>query len=283
MGNKKLNMMVVGLLITGGLVGTPGQVLATDIAHLKGSVEIIDQSNYIPPHEIKGFNFANGKRFRVDDTTEPVYRSIVRIGQASGFVIGKDKILTNAHVSKNVQIGENVIPGLNEEESPFGEFKVSKIDIPEEYSDSALGGNTLRFDYSVVTVLPNSQGEHIGDVVEPLVLKPTIISDLSSLGPIRNLGYPNDKGSKQLWVGPGELVRYDGGFGDEDLNNILPNIGQHFLQYDCDQAPGNSGGPVINNKNEVVGIVSLGYDEYPSFGNGSIMLEQSVIDWAQSR
>lgn len=274
---KKRTIGVAGLLILVGLFICTDEVFAIGV-YSKQANSIIEKNS-----GSKGV--VNGQRFRVLDTTAPVYRSIVRIptnDYASGFVIGRDKILTSAHVSQNTPIGATIVPGLNENEHPFGEFQVTNIDIPDGWWNNWRGGGA-RYDYSVVTVAPNAQGEYIGDIVEPLSLKTTTISDLISIGNIRLLGYPRDKGSEQLWDSPGKLLRYDGFFGDDAFNEQLSDLGNHFLEFDADSSWGNSGGPVLNSRNEVIGVVNLDSDNGPGFGNGAVLLEPIVVDWIESK
>ena len=109
---------------------------------------------------------------------------------------------------------------------------------PPQYSFSVLGAPIVcEFaDLAAVPVNSNSDCPHfyMADAVEVLT-------------PVVTIGYPNVSGSIErnaLWH-KGEIN-----------GEVKTTDGQEFLVISCSVSPGNSGGPVINELGELVGVVS---------------------------
>lgn len=283
MKTKKLIKLMT--ITTLSVLGVSTNISAS-YASIKGNRPCVTQnSNAINP-----LNTINNQRFQVTDTTQPIYQSIVNIPvdgdgvpEATGFVVGKDKVLTCAHVSADTSVGVKIAPGLNGEKKPFGDFAIERIDIPDGYY--ILGGAQPSYDYSVLTVSPNENGEHIGDIVEQFELRTITVDDLVTGAPIRLIGYPGDK-RFQMWESPGQLTRSDGYYGNGILSELL---GQHFLEFDADVVWGNSGGPVLDEDDKVIGFTSLdsdngeGFGNGEEFGNGAVMLGARAMEWINSK
>jgi V8-like Glu-specific endopeptidase len=237
----------------------------------------------------------NNQRSQVVDTKVSPYNSIVQVpcplnvGNAlfaTGTVVGKNKILTSAHISRKSVLGDFITPGLNDGVAPFGKFEISKIEIPDDYSNDN-SPYQLAYDYSIITVLPNEHGENISDVVPVINIQETNISNLHIGSPIKLIGYPVDKGSNQMWECPGELLRDDGQFYTLTLT-FLPKDGDHFLAHSADSVFGNSGGPVINSNGNLIGVANLLSDNELAFnetgwGNGAVMMDKRAVEWISAR
>lgn len=283
---KKRTVYLLSLTILGGAV-VLGDTISTHASYASTRTAISPVFESSSAKSLKGI--VNNKRFQVKDTTQSIYQSIVNIpiipnasslaDRATGFVVGRDKILTCAHVSENTNSTLKVVPALNGEKEPYGEFKIDKVDIPKGYYS---GGDLadLAYDYSVVTVSTNSKGEHIGDVVGCLNLRAITIPELVTGTPMRLIGYPGDKGGEQMWDSPGKLMRDDGYYGDDFFNKLL---GPHFLEFDADMIPGNSGSPVLDSNNNVIGFTNLDSDNGKDFGNGATMLDPQAMEWINSK
>ncbi|HBR1714180.1 TPA: trypsin-like peptidase domain-containing protein [Klebsiella pneumoniae] len=230
----------------------------------------------------------NGQRYPVPDATIAPFNSIVQIpvnngsvAAATGIVIGRNTILTSAHVADDMSIGEMVTPGMNET-SPYGAFRVVSLQIPDEWATTKA--NT--YDYALVIVAPNEEGKHIGDVVPQLSIKKITIDDLQVGSSVLVIGYPGDKGSQQMWASPGVLLREDGNY--YCLNSLL-GWEPRLLAFDCDAEHGNSGGPVLTDNNEIIGVVDLMSSNVAAFcngesgGNGAPMMDEIAVNWIQSR
>ncbi|HAR5569660.1 TPA: trypsin-like serine protease [Staphylococcus aureus] len=71
---------------------------------------------------------------KITNTSISPYKGILRVGAGTGFVVGKNTILTNRHVAKDVQVGSTVLAHPNGENDTGGYYKVKKV-IP--YAGSA--------------------------------------------------------------------------------------------------------------------------------------------------
>lgn len=64
---------------------------------------------------------------KVKDTNIFPYTGVVAFNSATGFVIGKNTILTNKHVSKNYKVGDRITAHPNSDKSNGGIYSIKKI------------------------------------------------------------------------------------------------------------------------------------------------------------
>ncbi|HBC4264728.1 TPA: trypsin-like serine protease [Staphylococcus aureus] len=64
---------------------------------------------------------------KITNTSISPYKGILRVGAGTGFVVGKNTILTNRHVAKDVQVGSTVLAHPNGENDTGGYYKVKKL------------------------------------------------------------------------------------------------------------------------------------------------------------
>nr|WP_242700749.1 carbohydrate-binding protein [Enterococcus sp. DIV0212c] len=185
-------------------------------------------------------------RVRVMDTTKAPYSSIIYLlkadgGFGSGTVIGKNKVLTAAHVVTSLKTSADiskarVSPARNDYYYPFGSFSIESIDMHTGWTVE----NNRDYDIAVVTLKPNSSGKNIGDVVPIIPVKnvPNIPTGTKGLLP----GYSQDKHG-QLWEAKGSV------------------ISQTTLRvyYDMDSIGGTSGAPVYNENNQLMAVHTSEY------------------------
>lgn len=119
---------------------------------------------------------------------------------------------------------------------------------------------------------PNEDGKYIGDVVQPAkITNPKEITDdwidNNKDKKFFIAGYPGDRDLNNMWHAEGNLF----GFVGKDPYDFIGNI---------PGAPGNSGSPVFNEKNEVVGILYSGWDA----GNNmfGLMFKDKLYDFVIS-
>lgn len=125
--------------------------------------------------------------------------------------------------------GSGVVVGEND--YPNGKFVGQEI-IP-------YPGNS---DLAILRVSPNEHNQHIGQVVKPATISSNTDTRINEN--ITVTGYPGDKPLATMWESVGKVVY----------------IGGEELRYDLSTVGGNSGSPVFNGKNQVIGIHYGGVD-----------------------
>ncbi len=97
-------------------------------------------------------------------------------------------------------------------------------------------------DLAILRVSPNEHNQHIGQVVKPATISSNTDTRINEN--ITVTGYPGDKPLATMWESVGKVVY----------------IGGEELRYDLSTVGGNSGSPVFNGKNQVIGIHYGGVD-----------------------
>lgn len=143
------------------------------------------------------------------------------LGVGSGFLIDDTTIVTNRHVVEGAQV-------LEVETSDGRSLEV------------AVANQGLLADLAVVRL-----SESMTDVME----EDAVHAVLAPVNPepgedIRAIGYP----------GGGEITVTEGVVEDYKADPLLGNLSK-VIRSDVEIHPGNSGGPVVNDRNEVVGVV----------------------------
>jgi V8-like Glu-specific endopeptidase len=197
----------------------------------------------------------NDNRTRVMNTTvEPfssiTYNEITFKGGSSlstGTVIGKNLVLTAGHVAARFEREEAkgyVMPGKNGSQHPFGRFPILKsFKLPH-------------LDIGVLVVAENEKGQNIGDVVPRRKLSQTGAFGESITLP----GYGADKNGEQ-WIDSGTILTAD----------------NTYLYYTADTMPGNSGSPVFNQRNEIIGVHVYGYKD----SNAAVRIAGMAYDFVK--
>lgn len=222
----------------------------------QGMTEANEVTKKLPKIESRAI-IGNDDRQLVTNTNETPYQSIVFIedGQgyiASGFYIGDGLVLTNGHVANKAYDAKQpekmrIYPGrgLNgsSKNNPFGAFKVKAIHIPSDYLDNSY---QVEHDYAVLELDKNDLGQEIDTMVVP--------SKLSYQGgqvgqEVMLAGYPGDK-KETMWKSLGTIVKSK----------------EKVLTYSNDTAGGSSGSPILNTKNDVIGMHAAGEDAYSNTG-----------------
>ncbi|HDG5373913.1 serine protease [Staphylococcus aureus] len=164
---------------------------------------------------------------QVQNTSISPYKGIVRIGSATGFVVGKNTILTNKHVLPGVQVGSTIIAHSNGENDTGGFYKVKKIVRYAGQEDIAI----LHVEDKAVHPKNRNFKDYTG------ILK--IASEAKENERISIVGYPEPYINKfQMYESTGKVLSVKG--------NMI--ISDAFVE------PGNSGSAVFNSKYEVVGV-----------------------------
>lgn len=191
-------------------------------------------------------------RTQIENTTTGHYQSVgyINMGQniATGVVVDKNTVLTNKHVANLSDGNMTFAPSAQSEGSyPNGEFTEKEVQAYPGQEDLVL-----------VHFNTNDKGQSVGDVVQPATLQ-----DSSSVGegdPITVTGYPGDKSLATMW---------------ESKGAILSNNGTQ-LTYSASTFGGNSGSPIFNANNEVVGLHYGGVEGQSNYG---VALTGDVLDF----
>ncbi|MRI72994.1 trypsin-like serine protease [Enterococcus mundtii] len=176
----------------------------------------------------------NNDRTQIIDASVEPYQSVCFIyvnnaTQGSGVVVGKNAILTNRHVANAANNGDPANIKVNAARVSNTEYKGTFYGEEIKYSPDGQ-------DLAIVYLKPNTEGQNIGDVVTPAKY---INNPTTTVGtPIRVIGYPGDKPWATMWESKGVSTT-------ETTNRIY---------YNASTFGGNSGSPVFNNQNEVIGI-----------------------------
>lgn len=176
---------------------------------------------------------------KVQDTTQSPYQSVGSIfvkGKtlATASVVGKNKIITNYHIARQAENDPSKIifrPGQTKDDqgnvkNPFGEFEAKSIE------EAPFGQGT---DLAIVTLKPNKEGKEVGDVVKPLTFGN---GDAVGQNQVLHLvGFPYNTVQHTMYK-----------------QRIEVHSTQGALKYFGYTEVGNSGSPIFDDNNEIIGI-----------------------------
>ncbi len=191
-------------------------------------------------------------RHQIENTQSGHYQSIGYIEKgetiATGVVVGKNTVLTNKHVVNNGNGKLSFAPAAENENSfPYGTFTEKEV--------VAYPGDA---DLVLVHFNKNGEGQSVGDVVTPATIGET--STVSSNEPITVTGYPGDKPLATMWESSGKVIS----------NN------DSILTYSASTFGGNSGSPVFNANNELIG---LHYGGIEGESNNAVAITGEVLEF----
>ncbi|SCS40902.1 trypsin-like serine peptidase [Staphylococcus caeli] len=194
----------------------------------------------------------NEDRTQIQETTSGHYQSVgyINIGNkiATGVVIDKNTVLTNKHVANGSNGNMTFAPAAKDENTfPYGTFTEKEV--------KAYPGNE---DIVIVHFNENEAGQSIGDVVQTATIKDA--ADVTKDAPITVTGYPGDKALATMW---------------ESKGAVLENNGTQFT-YNASTFGGNSGSPVFNSSNEVIGIHQGGIE---GESNSAVAISGEVLNF----
>ncbi|WP_457824260.1 serine protease SplB, partial [Staphylococcus aureus] len=148
---------------------------------------------------------------------------------ATGFVIGKNTILTNKHVSKNYKVGDRITAHPNSDKSNGGIYSIKKIINYPGKEDVSV----IQVEERAIERGP--KGFNFNDNVTPF----KYAAGAKAGERIKVIGYPHPYKNKYvLYESTGPVMSVEGS----------------SIVYSAHTESGNSGSPVLNSNNELVGI-----------------------------
>lgn len=193
---------------------------------------------------------------QVKDTNVSPYKGVVAFKDATGFVIGKNTIITNKHVSKDYKVGDRITAHPNGDKGNGGIYKIKNI---SDYPDNE--------DISVMNVEENAvergaNGYNFNENVQAF----KFAKDAKVNDKIKVIGYPL----------PAQNI-----FKQFESTGTVKSIKDNNLNFDAYIEPGNSGSPVLNSNNEVVGVVYGGIGKIGSEYNGAVYFTPQIKEFIQ--
>lgn len=194
--------------------------------------------------------------------TSSTYASGAGSSRASGVVIGRDYVLTAAHVM-NGKSAMDVKPALESNKAePFGHWSVDMV--KSHMSEHYTSGRSYH-DYAILKINPRKNADgtetHIGDVVKPL----TVMTNA------KNKSY--FKGDDLALMGYPTFSKFTQHFSNFKITNMDDD---YRLIGDVKSSGGMSGGPLLNNAAQVLGT-------YHGGGHVSTMIDakvdNSILPW----
>ncbi|HDK8590606.1 TPA: serine protease [Staphylococcus aureus] len=193
---------------------------------------------------------------QVKDTNVSPYKGVVAFKDATGFVIGKNTIITNKHVSKDYKVADRITAHPNGDKGNGGIYKIKNI---SDYPDNE--------DISVMNVEENAvergaNGYNFNENVQAF----KFAKDAKVNDKIKVIGYP---------------LPAQNTFKQFESTGTVKSIKDNNLNFDAYIEPGNSGSPVLNSNNEVVGVVYGGIGKIGSEYNGAVYFTPQIKEFIQ--
>lgn len=193
----------------------------------------------------------NDDRVLVENTEVAPFKSIVFLNmvfeeggeeknyRGSGCLIDEDTVLTSAHCLYDLERGwakeVTVYPGQTELKTPYGSAVASRLIVPNNWTSNEETSDDIG-----IIKLEKPIGYKTGTL--------SLSKSLSTSTQISISGYPSDvqtvTRSHNMWT----------------ISGSIKSLTQDFIYYDLDSTGGQSGSPIYNQSNQVVGVHGYGSD-----------------------
>ncbi|WP_117206643.1 trypsin-like serine peptidase [Staphylococcus aureus] len=189
----------------------------------------------------------------ITDATKAPYNSVVAFAGGTGVVVGKNTIVTNKHIAKSNDIFKNRVSAHHLSKGKGG----GNCDVKDivEYPGKE--------DLAIVHVHETStEGLNFNKNVSYT----KFAEGAKAKDRISVIGYPKGAQTKyKMFESTGTIKR----------------IKDNILNFDAYIEPGNSGSPVLNSNNEVIGVVYGGIGKIGSEYNGAVYFTPQIKDFIQ--
>ncbi|CAA3817989.1 peptidase S1 and S6 chymotrypsin/Hap [Staphylococcus aureus] len=166
---------------------------------------------------------------QITNTNVAPYSGVTWMGAGTGFVVGKNTILTNKHVSKNYKVGDRITAHPNSDKGNGGIYSIKKIINYPGKEDVSV----IQVEERAIERGP--KGFNFNDNVTPF----KYAAGAKAGERIKVIGYPHPYKNKYvLYESTGPVMSVEGS----------------SIVYSAHTESGNSGSPVLNSNNELVGI-----------------------------
>ncbi len=214
-------------------------------------------------------------RAKVSNTSVAPYRQIAYIElefrdgwyACTGTVIGKDKVLTNAHcvmdvVNQSGAINGYVYPAMNNNIYSYGVYQIVDYYITSNYIQT--GDPTQDF---AVLKLSTYLGKNIGDVVGYLPLRQ--VSNIQGTS-VKIYGYPGDKIEQYKEISQWGMA-----------GSVSKETGE-LAFYQIDTYNGQSGSSLLNSSNEIIAVHRGSFRINGTTYNGGPKMIKPVYDFIRA-
>ncbi|MBZ5362594.1 serine protease [Staphylococcus aureus] len=189
----------------------------------------------------------------ITDATKAPYNSVVTFAGGTGVVVGKNTIVTNKHIAKSNNIFKNRVSA--------------------HHSSKGKGGGN--YDVKDIVEYPGKEDLAIVHVHETSTEGLNFNKNVSytkfadgakAKDRISVIGYPKGAQTKYKMF---------------ESTGTVKSIKDNNLNFDAYIEPGNSGSPVLNSNNEVVGVVYGGIGKIGSEYNGAVYFTPQIKEFIQ--
>ncbi|MEQ9763675.1 S1 family peptidase [Streptococcus jiangjianxini] len=203
-------------------------------------------------------------RTEIQKNQEYPYQSVVRVQYlknkkeyGTGFFVGRHHLVTNKHVvNVSKKPLKEIVVRITGKDGKYYDYPVKKITPAKKESD----------DMTILEIGDNPKDKGTLAAITPLKLaSPNTIKSLKKGDKISAIGYPGDKPYGTLWESKGKLTK------------VEPD--GSFLTFAALIYSGNSGSPLINEKNELVGLVNASTDDKKNPKTFGFLLRPELRDF----
>ena len=168
----------------------------------------------------------------------------------------RNTIITNKHVSKDYKVGDRITAHPNGDKGNGGIYKIKSIsDYPGDEDISVMN-------IEEQAVERGPKGFNFNENVQAF----NFAKDAKVDDKIKVIGYP---------------LPAQNSFKQFESTGTIKRIKDNILNFDAYIEPGNSGSPVLNSNNEVIGVVYGGIGKIGSEYNGAVYFTPQIKDFIQ--